>query len=152
MDYRTTKITYEDGETSHPRTIRIEPAEVADHCHGGPSVRELIAERIREHGETGSPVVDFDFHEVTHTRLVGVVAFTVGEVDRCYGGPEEGGWYYDHFEPARVFYVSKAKADRLQRLLQAWCDARAPKHKWAHDPHWAVRSGVESATHRPHYC
>jgi hypothetical protein len=55
-------------------------------------------------------------------RMIGTAAFTCGEVDRVYGGPEEGGWYYTHFEPERVIIVPARKAERCERLLQKWED------------------------------
>jgi len=36
-----------------------------------------------------------------------VVAFY--EIDRAYGGPEEGGWYFDCGDLVRVFAVAKSK-------------------------------------------
>jgi len=54
-----------------------------------------------------------------------VVAFY--EVDRCYGGPEEGGWWYDSGELVRLhrLYRSEqaairaaARANRLLDLVQ----------------------------------
>ena len=40
------------------------------------------------------------------------------EIDRCYGGPEEGGWWYDTGELRRVLTVSSTEAracDQAQR-------------------------------------
>jgi hypothetical protein len=51
-----------------------------------------------------------------------VVAFY--EIDRKYGGPEEGGWWYDTGDLVRVFHVCKnkseayAKAGRANDLLR----------------------------------
>lgn len=50
-----------------------------------------------------------------------VVAFY--EIDRAYGGPEEGGWWYDCGTLIRVFAVRKSReeatkvANRAQSLL-----------------------------------
>jgi hypothetical protein len=35
-------------------------------------------------------------------------------VDRAYGGPEEGGWWYDTGELLRVFPVERKYADALR--------------------------------------
>ena len=54
-----------------------------------------------------------------------VVAFY--ELDRCYGGPEEGGWWFDTGQLVRVFHVCKSedeaysvarRANNLLRCLQ----------------------------------
>lgn len=48
----------------------------------------------------------------------------VAETDRVYGGPEEGGWYYDCGEPAKKFsaftrvFKSERKAYRYLNKLQ----------------------------------
>lgn len=47
------------------------------------------------------------------------------ELDRCYGGPEEGGWYYDAHAPSTLpehrrltrRFRSKAKATRYRNRL-----------------------------------
>jgi plasmid replication initiation protein len=45
------------------------------------------------------------------------------EIDRAYGGPEEGGWHFDTGELARLLALSatedraRALADRANRLL-----------------------------------
>jgi len=42
-------------------------------------------------------------------------------VGRAYGGPEEGGWYYDEYEPesASSPFRSKAAAQKVARTLGA---------------------------------
>lgn len=41
-----------------------------------------------------------------------VIAFiSVYEVDRCYGGPEEGGWWYDSYEWLKVAIPFRAVQD-----------------------------------------
>lgn len=43
--------------------------------------------------------------------------------DRAYGGPEEGGWWYETGELIRSTQVlSSDEAICLQELEQAWCD------------------------------
>lgn len=48
----------------------------------------------------------------------------VYEVDRCYGGPQEGGWYYDCGEVADSYELvggrnRKRMAERKRRQLQS---------------------------------
>lgn len=54
-------------------------------------------------------------------RYIGVAAFTVGLDNKRYGGPEEGGWWYDTFAPIRVFCVPQRLADRCYHRLERWC-------------------------------
>ena len=43
--------------------------------------------------------------------------------DRAYGGPEEGGWWYDTEQFIRAVQVpDMAEANRVRNTLQAWCD------------------------------
>src|SRR5687767_5635164 len=92
---------------------------------------------------------------MTKASMIGVSAITLCQVSRCYGGPEEGGWYYDHYSPLRVFYVPKARAWRLRDLLERLAD----KANEGAPPLWSVASnglvriveGVELETERPHY-
>lgn len=46
----------------------------------------------------------------------------VYEVNRAYGGPEEGGWWYDCGELARVLGVRRSEDDAyaLARRLNGW--------------------------------
>jgi len=47
-------------------------------------------------------------------------------MDRAYGGPEEGGWYYDTWEivpEESVIGTSEEDAERLLEEKQAWADA-----------------------------
>lgn len=48
-------------------------------------------------------------------------------VSREYGGPEEGGWYYDHWEGFRAYEYPADQADRMERhaerlrkVLEEW--------------------------------
>lgn len=88
-------------------------------------------------------------------RMIGTAAFTCGEVDRSYGGPEEGGWYYDDFRPIRVIVVPARKAERCARLLKRWEDrqneGRPQIHSVLSYGRAQVREGIEEATQRPHY-
>lgn len=63
------------------------------------------------------------------THFIGVTAFTVGLANKQYGGPEEGGWYYDTFSPERVLYVSTLTrsrtryfAEHCRQRLERWCN------------------------------
>lgn len=84
------------------------------------------------------------------TTMVGCAAITVGFVTRVYGGPEEGGWWYDAFDPTRVFVVRRARRERLRALLDLWLSAvnegRRELSSVLSTGRYELRSGVEPAT------
>ena len=60
-----------------------------------------------------------DTKRVRFGGMIGVKAITIGAMERCYGGFEEGGWWYDRFYPTRVFFVTAKRHERwLKRLRQ----------------------------------
>jgi hypothetical protein len=63
-------------------------------------------------------------------KSMGHFVLALYEVDRAYGGPEEGGWYYDCGElrrPLRVFanesaaYAAARRCNEWLRVLQRDC-------------------------------
>lgn len=50
--------------------------------------------------------------------LPGTVFVNVYEVDRPYGGPEEGGWHYDAGEPVVSRQVKQEDADKVMAELE----------------------------------
>ena len=42
--------------------------------------------------------------------------------DRCYGGPEEGGWYYNHLTHVRSMPVESREHGR--QVIKALCEAQ----------------------------
>jgi hypothetical protein len=90
------------------------------------------------------------------------------EVDRAYGGPEEGGWYYDTTEPSREFagytrtFKSSTKAWRYCNRLNTTIAARnnaGMREVWSVLYHGGrvtamVQKGEQprhTPTHRPYY-
>jgi len=94
-----------------------------------------------------------DKYSPPQTRGVGCVAFTFGMVDRCYGGPEEGGWWYDRFEPLRFWWVPARSADRFERHVRAHVAklnrGRREISSVLSEGRYALRHGHETATRRP---
>jgi len=90
--------------------------------------------------------------------------------DRAYGGPEEGGWWYDTYVPVDGDWLSeppkfghfstKEEAESGFTALQAWCDEENQKRRspssMASDGHFVV--WLESwpaepmPAKRPFYC
>jgi hypothetical protein len=87
--------------------------------------------------------------------MIGVVAFTMGHTDRVYGGPEEGGWYYNRFTPLRVLLVPAAKGERCERLLHRWQTlynaGRRPLSSVLSSGRADFYHGIEPATPSQHY-
>lgn len=81
------------------------------------------------------------------SRLVYIIA---GTTSQAYGGPEEGGWYYDHFHESFRIAVSVGSEDELITLLTKLNElltlAQGPSYQ-------EIRIGVEEwpEYRRPHY-
>lgn len=93
-------------------------------------------------------------------RFIGVVAFTIGLADKAYGGPEEGGWWYDTFSPEKVFYVPSRRASSLKRRLTALADKwnknerRYPPSSTLCSGYWTVYQDAiteDEPQERPYY-
>lgn len=82
-------------------------------------------------------------------------AITVGWVDRRYGGPEEGGWYYNHFEPQDVIWRSGHAYEKALAQLRADAEAHnaklPPLSSVTQPTHMRVVEGLAERTIRPHY-
>ncbi len=64
------------------------------------------------------------------------VAVTVYESTRCYGGPEEGGWWYTHREAAESFiFSSRRKAKVFLRVLEDLREERDRARRDGYDRH-----------------
>lgn len=63
-------------------------------------------------------------------------------VSRAYGGPEEGGWYYNEGEPVRSHRLLNSESEEeVEATEQAWCDEHNPNRgtsSWL-DGHYEVR-------------
>lgn len=46
-----------------------------------------------------------------------VVFISGGTMNRSYGGPEEGGWYYDHFDTNIEFSVTVYDVETLRQVI-----------------------------------
>jgi len=64
------------------------------------------------------------------------LAVTVYESTRCYGGPEEGGWWYTRVEAMESFiFSSRRKAKVFLRALEAVCEERDRARRDGYDRH-----------------
>lgn len=91
------------------------------------------------------------------TSNIGTSSITIGLRDRAYGGPEEGGWYYDTFEPVRVFTVPARAYERLASRLAKWLvcanRGRRPISSVLSEGIYEIRDGVvgHEPKERPYY-
>ena len=82
---------------------------------------------------------------------------------RCYGGPEEGGWWYNFTETEEVFkfWTARDALAKIRELREEYCDPRygiysaanrgEPQYDFVvtHDPSfWEANETKE----RPYYC
>jgi hypothetical protein len=90
--------------------------------------------------------------------------------DRAYGGPEEGGWWYDTYSPVDGDWINNpprfghfettCQAKEAFRELQVWCDeenlTRRSPSSVASEGHFVVRLEAwppePYPSRRPHYC
>lgn len=81
------------------------------------------------------------------SRLVFILA---GTTSWEYGGPEEGGWWYDHFHEAFRVAVSVDSEDALATVLTKVNELLTLVEGASHQ---SIRIGVEDWPHfqRPHY-
>lgn len=106
-----------------------------------------------QHGERDAVIECFRQIGNAPAQL-GVEKITVYQNYRSYGGPEEGGWYYDSRVPVREFIVPRDKYMRTRERLEAYC-ARQNEglRSWEQDGRYNVVRGDLPVRHeRPHYC
>jgi hypothetical protein len=93
--------------------------------------------------------------------------------DREYGGPEEGGWWYDTYSPVTKDYgdwntepptfghfLTAEAAEKATEAINAWCEfenrTRRSPSSVASDGHYCVRLESWPAepmpARKPHYC
>lgn len=90
--------------------------------------------------------------------------------DVAYGGPEEGGWWYDTYEPAtddwntdpppHGHFETEDEAEAAYHKLREWCEmenaTRRPPSSAASEGHFVVKLEAWPAEfmpkRKPHYC
>jgi hypothetical protein len=60
-------------------------------------ITEIIEEIFGEYALEGKEeLAEKVFRDAAGHEVINFIS--VYSITRCYGGPEEGGWYYDHFD------------------------------------------------------
>jgi hypothetical protein len=104
-----------------------------------------------------------DFEDVTPRQYLNVYLH-----DRAYGGPEEGGWWYDTYEPVRdngtlscrLTHPDPVDAEIALKIARALCDeeneTRTPPSSVCSEGHFIAVLEAWPAepqpSRRPHYC
>ena len=79
-------------------------------------------------------------------------------VDLAYGGPEEGGWWYQHEEPVEILTTTRAESEALKKKLEAEYnnEGRPSISSTLSEGRYDVRieytAGQDSPAVRPQYC
>ena len=115
--------------------------------------------KVTDHGDDSEADDSFyDLEVVTPRLYVNVYLW-----DRACGGPEEGGWYYDTYDPHEaqcVLCATEEEAERVADEKKAWCDAenadRYHPSSVLSDGHFRVMieawPAEPSPANTPHYC
>jgi len=108
-DNPTRRCRYEELRDKVRRTIanKIEGERLCGH-----SRKKVIDAGYEAFDYQVSTAHGFDPEAMVHNDA-GVRFVNVYRVDRCYGGPEEGGWYYDAGEIVETHIVVGEQAARL---------------------------------------
>lgn len=75
----------------------------------------LAPARADKYGEAVSD--DYEGEVVLYDRFVRNVFISAGTTCRAYGGPEEGGWWYDHFDTSFQFAATFDNEEALKTAL-----------------------------------
>jgi hypothetical protein len=118
-------------------------------CHEDWTVEDAIQDK---HDEMG-PVEIRWVRPFYRERDIGITTVRIVTVDRAYGGPEEGGWYYDVEQLVRQFTVPNSALPRLRRRLEQLVEVQNSQcRRWDYENKWKLRTGPLVVRPRPHYC
>lgn len=140
----------------------VSMSEGEDDEDGGPRFEWAIiawADGRHETIDNSTATRIWDFEDVTPRVWVNVYLH-----DRAYGGPEEGGWWFDNWDAIyeeSMAYLSEAEAEAAAVLKQVWCDREnsdrnSDINSVCSDGRYEVRQEayppVPSPMRRPRYC
>jgi hypothetical protein len=140
-----------------PRFVFITLDSLPETCHSDETVKDCLERHMRRSDQVddyqGPPAKVLMYREFTTKRQIGITTIRVVKRYRQYGGPEEGGWYYDDDHLVREFTVPSSKAERLrQRLFKYAKAANEGCRSWDYKGKVHVLTGKYKVPPRPHYC
>lgn len=127
-----------------------------------------VDDDVKLEGEYEESGVSWELVDVTPLLYVNLYLH-----DRDYGGPEEGGWWFDTYSPVSEdsgdwdqapprygHFTTPEEAETAMEPLRNWCDwenrSRRSPSSVASDGHYCVRLEAWPAEfdpkQRPHYC
>jgi hypothetical protein len=126
-------------------------------CGCGPTLEDLIREALVRDGdfmswEDAEETKILAYRKLDERHEVGVTTLRVVERSRAYGGPEEGGWYYDCEELIREIVVPTSRLGTATGRLMVFCERQNEGLKSWEEGRLAVRVGRYERKPRPHYC
>jgi hypothetical protein len=106
---------------------------------------------MEQHGDEDPQITDY--RRLKDASAVGIVQYSVYRRWRAYGGPEEGGWYFDTYEVVRTFTVAKAMGERTRARLERYAERQNEGTRSYEDGKYFVCTGIpHQRESRPHYC
>jgi hypothetical protein len=162
-------ISTEDGDCEVPKDAPVGTViglQFTCECDGYEDIIEIAIRWANGRVENRKPIDDTtEVVDVTPKCYANLYLF-----DRAYGGPEEGGWWYDTYAPvdgdwiddppAYGHFESEALAEAALLLLEIWCkeqnSTRRSPSSMASDGHFVAMLEAWPAEfkprNRPYYC
>lgn len=124
-------------------------------CGCGPTLEDLICEALMEQCEMSRDEMLEEkilaYRVLSERREVGVTTLRIVEMWRLFGGPEEGGWFYDAEHLVREIVVPTRRLGTAMGRLIMYCQRANEGHRVG-DGRLAVKVGPYVGEPRPHYC
>lgn len=154
ITYKMFNIVSDDPNLSKEHFIT--PTSELLTCGCDPDIRDYLKDEWERwasewhihYNEPGDPpkLKSFDFRVINTEPNLGVTTFYAYTQEQCYGGPEEGGWYYWMPVDIRTYRVSSKNAARHMARIQRFLDKSYGKRERP------VVTKYKPRTNRPHYC
>lgn len=133
------RVSFKAG---HDEAVRHMTIDVTEYLSPYWSTERSIIDALDDMGFDFAPLTLIGYRKAPKRRLCGVVTYRLVDIDRAYGGPEEGGWYYDDETLVREYTVPKARQARWRQALEHFAKRRG----------LSVRLGAFERKPRPVYC
>ena len=147
--------TFKVRVTNDPTWYYVELSHLPYSCHEDWTVEDAMIDYLTDHEMIpyGSKVEIYRKVSNNRTRKIGITTLRLVQLSREYGGPEEGGWYYNHEHLVRQFDVPHDAASRLRRRLLTYVERmNSGRRSWDRDGSYDLRIGAWEQREKPHYC